>query len=66
MDPASMFAGVVWGCVGFAAFQWGRRRERPRAILIGLALIALPWLVEAPVALWLSGAALTGLLFWPR
>lgn len=65
MDPSSMFAGLVWGSVGLAAVQIGRRRSRPRAILIGLVLIVLPWLVEDALFLWLSGAALTGLIFWP-
>lgn len=65
MDFADLFASLLFGCVGFAAWQVGRRRQSARPMVLGLALIGLPWLIPSGWTLWAVGAGLTALVFVP-
>lgn len=64
MDPASLLFGIVTGCVGLAAVQYGRSRADARPIVLGVLLMALPFVLDG-VAGWIVGALLAALLFWP-
>lgn len=62
-SPAYLFGALVFGLVGFAAWRIGRRRERPRTLWLGVALMAYPYLVSRTVLLYGIGLALcAGLL----
>ncbi|MDP2311877.1 MAG: hypothetical protein Q8P41_03165 [Pseudomonadota bacterium] len=66
LDPWSLFLGVLFGCIGFAAWQYGRRTQQARHMVLGLALMGFGFLVEDPLTNGLIGAVLTSFLFWPR
>jgi hypothetical protein len=66
MDPASLVIGLVTGCIGFAAWRYGRVRNSLRYMLLGTALIGYSWVVDDPMISAAVGLVLTGLLFWPR
>ncbi|MDP2310559.1 MAG: hypothetical protein Q8P18_31360 [Pseudomonadota bacterium] len=66
LDPASMFLGIVYGCIGFAGFQYGRRQQQARQMVVGIALMSFGFFVSDPLINGLVGAVLVLLLFWPR
>lgn len=64
-DPLSLFVGLVVSTLGFAAWQIGKRRASPRAKALGVLMIVLPWLIDAPLLQAGAGAVLFALVFWP-
>ena len=66
MDPASLFGNLFFGLVGYAAYRYGKARERPLKMVIGVVLCVFPWLVpDGPGWLWGVGGLLTVGLFLP-
>lgn len=64
-DVSTLFAGIVFGTIGFGCWKYGRRTQSLRAMLLGFALIGYPWVAPGGLWLWVIGAGLTGLVFWP-
>ncbi|MFZ5476306.1 MAG: hypothetical protein ACOZNI_05970 [Myxococcota bacterium] len=64
LSGSSMFASVLFGCVGLAAWQIGRRRSSARAMVLGCALLGFTFVTPPGWPTWVVGAALTLLLFW--
>jgi hypothetical protein len=64
--PGSLFAGILFGAVGTGAFLYGKRQAEMRTMLTGVALIALPYLIDNAWGLYLAGAALCASLVWFR
>lgn len=58
-----IFAWLIFGLIGMAAFGYGKKQGRPKTILIALILMVYPYLVSNALALWLVGAGLTAALF---
>lgn len=56
MDPASLFGNLFFGLVGYAAYRYGKARERPLKMVIGVVLCVFPWLVPDGPG-WLGGSA---------
>ena len=65
LSPASLFFGLLFGAIGFAAFQIGRKRADARKIVLGIALMGLTFVAGGDWWAWLLAAGMTGLLFWP-
>jgi uncharacterized membrane protein len=62
-SPAYLLGAIVFGLVGIAAFRYGRKTGRRRALWIGVALMAYPYLISSTWLLYAVGAALcAGLL----
>ncbi len=51
-SPGALFAALLFGVIGFAAFMYGRKQARFSAMTIGVALMAYPYFVDR---LWLLG-----------
>jgi hypothetical protein len=65
LSPGAIFAGLIFGLVGFAAWQVGRRRKSAGKMGLGLVLVGMPYVVPSPWV-WLAGALLcVGLWFLP-
>jgi hypothetical protein len=62
---SSIIAGLVFGGVGYVAFVFGRKQQKARPLGLGVALMVYAWVVPDGWWLWLTGIALTVLLFWP-
>jgi hypothetical protein len=58
-----IYAMLVFGLIGMAAFGYGRKQRSPKAITIGILLMAYPYMVSGNLALWGIGAGLTVALF---
>lgn len=65
LSPSGLFAGVLFGCIGLAAWQIGRRRQEARPMVAGAALLGFMMVTPAGWPTWVVGAALTALAFWP-
>jgi len=57
-SPAYLAGAILFGLVGLVAFRLGRRQERPRTTVMGVALMLYPYAVSATWLLWLIGAGL--------
>lgn len=58
-DPATLFFIIVFSAAGLAAFRHGKREGNMVCLLIGLALMAYPYVVEGLALNLLVGAALS-------
>lgn len=62
---AKVFAWLIFGLIGMAAFGYGKKQGKGKAMILGGALMAYPYAVDGALALWAVGAALTaGLFVW--
>jgi len=64
-DPGNLFASILFGLIGFAAFRYGKNIASGRHLILGIALMGFPYLVSSLWAMYGTGTALTVLLFWP-
>jgi len=64
VDPASLFAGLVFASLGFYSWQVGRRRSDARRLILGAVLVGLPLVLDG-WAVWAVGGALGVFVFWP-
>lgn len=65
MDVSTLFAGVVFGAIGFAAWRIGKRRQQAKPMVIGAMLMVFPYVVDGPLWVWSIGIALTFVAFYP-
>lgn len=65
LDFGTLFAGIVFGCIGFGAWRWGKRQQSARGMLIGIALMVFPYFVPGGLTTWAVGGVLTAALFYP-
>lgn len=64
--PAVLFAGLLFGAVGLAAFLYGKKHAKFAPLLIGLVLAVLPYAVDDARLLYAAGLGLCGALYWLR
>ena len=57
-SPAYIVGAIVFGLVGMAAFRFGRQRDRPRTVWLGVALMVYPYAVSRTWLLYGVGALL--------
>lgn len=65
-SPGVLFAGLIFGVIGTAAFVYGKKQARFSPMAIGVALIAYPYFVSAAWLLWSIGIALCAALYYFR
>lgn len=58
-----MVAGIVFGIFGMAALGYGRKTDRPRAMMIGAVLILFPYFIANIWLIWAIGIALLVTMF---
>jgi len=58
-----LFAGFLFGLVGLAAFGYGKKNAKYKAIVIGIILMVYPYFVKNTIVLYVIGIVLTALLF---
>jgi len=61
--PAALFAAVIFGVIGFAAFRYGKKHALVPPIAIGLALMVYPYFVSQTWLVYAIGCALCGGLY---
>lgn len=58
-----LFAWLIFGLIGMAAFGYGKKQGRPKILLISIVMMVYPYFVSNALALWLVGAGLTAAMF---
>ena len=58
-----LIAGILFGCVGFSAFVYGKNNSYFRPMIIGFILMGFPYFVKNIIALYFVGIILTVILF---
>jgi hypothetical protein len=61
--PAVLFADLIFGLIGIAAFTYGRKNALWRPTSVGVALIVFPYFVSQTWLLYAIGLALCGVLY---
>jgi hypothetical protein len=60
---ANLFGQILFGAIGFAAFIYGKKQSSFKAMLLGVVIMAYPYVVAETWLLYAIGFALTALLF---
>ena len=63
MNTTNIFASVIFGSIGFAAFLYGKKQSSFKALVIGMILMVYPYFVPNLIALYAVGVVLTVMLF---
>lgn len=65
--PVYILGSILFGIIGFVAYRYGKKTARNRCKWTGVALMFYPYLIgNNTVLLYLTGAALCGVLYFYR
>jgi hypothetical protein len=65
--PTYIFGSILFGIMGYAAYRFGKKTDRPRTKWIGVALMLYPYFIGSDVRiLFLVGVGLCGALYFYR
>ena len=62
---ANLFAGLLFGAIGFVAFVYGKKQMELKPLILGIMLLVFPYFISNTTVLYVVGAVLTILLFVP-
>ena len=65
-NTAKIFAWIIFGAIGFAAFMYGKKNKSVRPLIVGLALMVYPYFISGTFFLYLIGIVLTAVLYFWR
>ncbi len=65
-SPAYLMGAILFGLVGFVAYRFGKKTERPYPKWIGVALMFYPYAVSRTWALYAVGTGLCAALYFFR
>jgi hypothetical protein len=63
LSAGNLFAQILFGAIGLGAFIYGKKQSSFKAMLLGVAISAFPYVVSETWMLYAIGSALTALLF---
>jgi apolipoprotein N-acyltransferase len=63
-SPAYIVGAILFGLFGLGFYMVGKRRQKPRAKWLGVALMFYPYVVSLTWLLYLLGVALCGAAIW--
>ena len=64
--PAILFAWILFGAIGFAAFLYGKKFLHVKTMVIAVALMVYPYFVSETWLLYAVGVALCAALYFFR
>jgi hypothetical protein len=65
-SPAALFASLIFGIVGFAAFRYGKKSSLIVPMVLGIALMIYPYFLPETWMIYAIGFALTGAVWYFR
>ncbi len=63
---ANLFAQILFGAIGLAAFVYGKKQSSFKTMLLAVAMMGFPYVVSETWLLYTIGGVLTSLLFFWR
>ena len=60
---ANLIGSMIFSCIGFAAFMYGKKQSSFKAIGIGIVLMVFPYFISNTIAMYGVGALLIVALF---
>jgi len=64
-SPSNLFAGIIFGSIGLGAFIYGKKNSYWRPMVIGIILMAYPYVFSGTLVIYLIGIVLVATLyFW--
>ena len=60
---ANLLGQILFGAIGLGAFIYGKKQSSFKAMLLGVAISAFPYVVAETWMLYAIGSSLTALLF---
>lgn len=64
MDASTLFLGLIFGSVGAGYFIYGKRQQRIMALVSGIILCAIPYVVSSVAVLTIAGLVAAALPFF--
>ena len=65
MTFSNLFAGLLFGSVGFVGWSMGKTRRRARPMVCGALLMVYTFVVPDGAWTWAVGSLLSVACFWP-
>ena len=62
-NTGTIIAGLIFGSIGFVAFMYGKKQGSAKPMIIGVLLMAYPYVIQNTLAQYGVGVALTVALF---
>jgi hypothetical protein len=62
-SASNLFAGILFGAIGLAAFLYGKKALSWKPMVIGVVLMVYPYFIDTTWLLYLIGVALSASLF---
>jgi len=66
MSASLLFFGLVFGCIGFGFFLYGKKQAAPVPLVCGLLLMIFPYFVSNIIALVIIGVVLMAIPYFVR
>lgn len=63
---ANIIGSLIFGSIGFVAFIYGKKTGQFKPMILGLALVAFPYMVPDEITLYGVGVVLTAALYFFR
>lgn len=60
---STLTGGILFGCVGFVAFIYGKKNAEFKPMILGVLLMGYPYFFKNTIAVYAVGVVLTVLLF---
>ncbi|MFH1692383.1 MAG: hypothetical protein ABIC68_07490 [Candidatus Omnitrophota bacterium] len=60
---SALIGGILFGCVGFVAFIYGKKNAEFKPMILGVLLMGYPYFFKNTIAVYVAGVVLTVLLF---
>ncbi len=63
LTTAKLFAYLIFGIIGLAAFVYGKKNRLIKPFIVGLALMVYPYFISGTLLLYVIGILLAALVF---
>jgi hypothetical protein len=66
VNVSLLFFGLVFGCIGFGFFLYGRNQRAPVPLVCGVLLMVVPYFIPSTVVLIIVGVVLMAVPYFVR
>jgi hypothetical protein len=66
MSESLLFLGLLFGCIGFGYFLYGKNQRAPVPFVCGVVLMIFPYFVSNAIVLVIVGAVLMAVPYFIR